>query len=217
MITKSQVEAFLLNPYIDKVFALVAMLPTITSLYVFIIEALKNQIDLYSFGIAFWGFFIVVPMLTRRTATRVSLRPWDWFITAGRTYWPFAMYYTLDVTHAVALAPFVVSNTVFWMSILFMMYARFDLGRSIGLVPAHRGLVTTGVYGWVRHPIHTAQIAFYIAHSIRYFSPWNVLIIGIGIAFVFAKTLVEEKFLKEDEEYREYCRKVPWRWVPWIA
>lgn len=217
MVTKKQVEAFLLNPYVDKVFAFIAILPTMTSFYAFIAEALKGQFDLSAFGIAFWGLFIVVPMLMRRSATRVSLRPWDWFVTAGRTYWPLIMYYLLDVPHSVELMPTVVSNSVFWASILFMIYARYDLGRSIGFVPAHRGLVTTGVYGWMRHPIHTGQIVFYIAYVIRYFSLWNVAIIGIGIAFVFAKTLIEEKFLKEDEEYRDYCRKVPWRWLPWVA
>lgn len=217
MVTKAQVERFFLNPYVDKIIAFIAILPTTTSLYAFVEGMLRGQFDLAAFGIAFWGLFIIVPMLIRRTATRVSLRPLDWFVTFGRTYWPFVMYYTLDVANATALAPSVVANTVFWASILFMIYSRYDLGRSIGFLPANRGLVTTGVYGFVRHPIHTGQIVFYIAHIIQYFSLWNLLIIGIGIVFVFAKTLVEERFLKEDKEYRDYCAQVPWRWVPWIA
>jgi protein-S-isoprenylcysteine O-methyltransferase Ste14 len=217
VVTKKQVEAFLLNAYVDKVFAFVAMLPTITSLVTFVQEALAGRVDIYAFGIAFWGLFIVVPMLIRRSATRISLRPWDWFVTAGRTYWTFVMFYTLDMAQSVALVPSAVASAVFWASVFFMIYARIDLGRSIGLLPAHRGLVTTGVYGWVRHPIHTGQIIFYLAYFLQYFSLWNAVIIGVGVAFVFAKTLVEEKFLKEDEEYREYCKQVPWRWVPWIA
>ncbi len=207
----------MLNPYVDKLFALVAMLPTISSLVTFAQEALVGRVDLYALGIAFWGLFIVVPMLIRRTATSVSLSPLDWFVTAGRTYWVLIMYYVLDVSGSVELVPTVVSNTVFWASIFFMIYARIDLGRSIGLLPAHRGLVTTGVYGWVRHPIHTGQIVFYLAYLLHYFSPFNALIIGVGIVFVFAKTLVEERFLKRGEDYREYCAQVPWRWVTWIA
>lgn len=216
MVTKKQVENFLLNPYVDKAFAFVAVLPIMSSIYDFVREVASGHFDLLAFGVAFWGLFIVVPMLTRRVATRVSLSPWAWFVTAGRTYWPFVMYYLFSLPGA-ALVPAAVSNAILLASVLIMIYPRIDLGRNVSFVPARRQLVTTGVYGLVRHPIHTGQLVFYVAYFLQYFSPWNALIIGIGIAFVIAKTFAEEKFLKEDEDYREYMRKVPWRWVPWIV
>jgi protein-S-isoprenylcysteine O-methyltransferase Ste14 len=209
--------AWLTNPYVDKLFAVVAILPTVSSVYVFVLQALAGQFDLFSFGIAFWGVFTIVPMLTRRTATRVSVKPFDWFITAGRTYWILLMYYLIDRPHSVELLPTSSTEILFWISIFVVLFARIDLGRNIGFVPARRDLVTTGMYGWVRHPIHTGQLLFYIAFFIEFFSPWNATLIGIGIVFVIAKTIVEENFLKSDEDYQAYCRQVPWRWIPWVA
>lgn len=214
---RSKAHAFLINRYTDKVLAVLAILPIANSLYVFVMHAFAGQSDPFSFGIAFWGIFTVVPMIFRRTATRVSTKPLDWFITAGRTYWMFVMYYVLDTAHAIAIVPSLFPDTIFWLSVCIIIYARIYLGRNIGFVPARRSLVTTGIYGWVRHPIHTGQLLFYIAFALKFFSIWNWIVIGIGMAFVFAKTLAEDRFLKEDEDYRAYCAKVPWRWVPWIA
>jgi protein-S-isoprenylcysteine O-methyltransferase Ste14 len=39
-----------------------------------------------------------------------------------------------------------------------IIHARLSLGLSIGLVPADRGIVTRGVYRFVRHPIYTGLL-----------------------------------------------------------
>ncbi len=217
MISKTKVATFLLNPYTDKALALLAIIPSLGSLYAFTLQLMAGHFDPFSFGIAFWCVFTIVPMLTRRTATRVSTSPLVWFITAGRTYWPFLLPYLIDRAHSVAIAPMPVAAGVFWISISIMVYSRIDLGRNISFVPARRELVSTGVYGWVRHPIHTGQLLFYAAYLLRFFSLGNVVVLGIGMAFVIAKTIAEENFLREDEDYRAYCKKVPYRWVPWVA
>lgn len=215
--TPARITSFLLNPYTDKALALLAIAPIVNSVYAFTLQALTGRFDLFSFGIAFWGVFTIVPMLTRRTATRVSIKPFDWFVTAGRTYWMFVMYYILDVVHATALVPMAFIEIIFWLSVFVTVFARIDLGRNIGFVPARRGLVTTGMYGWMRHPVHTGQLLFYIAFACKFFSFYNWAIIGVGIAFVIAKTIVEENFLKADQDYQDYCRQVPWRWIPFVA
>lgn len=216
MAHKARLSAFLLNPYTDKALAFLAIIPSLASLYTFALQLMAGYFDPFSFGIAFWCVFTVVPMLMRRTATRVSMSPFAWFVTAGRTYWPFLLPYLIDRAHSSIIAPMLAIEIIFWLSIIVMLYSRIDLGRNISFVPARRELVSTGVYGWVRHPIHTGQLLFYAAYLLRYFSPVSIVVLGIGMAFVIAKTLVEESFLKEDEDYRDYCKKVPYRWIPGV-
>ena len=52
--------------------------------------------------------------------------------------------------------------------LIVIIAGKMTLGRSFGLMPAHRGLVCTGIYGWVRHPIYAGYLlthaAFLVAH-----------------------------------------------------
>jgi protein-S-isoprenylcysteine O-methyltransferase Ste14 len=213
----SKLEEFLTNPYIDKLLAVLAVIPVSRGVYTFLLQLAHGYFDLFSLGIALWGIFTIVPMLVRRTATRVSLSPFVWFITAGRTYWMFGLYYWLDTMHAVPLVPTSFIQIPFWLAIGIAVVSRVQLGRNIGFVPARRGLVTTGIYAQVRHPIHTAQMLLYVAFLLRLFTPYNALLIAVGIAFVLVKTVVEERFLREDADYREYAANVPWRYIPFVA
>ena len=70
-------------------------------------------------------------------------------------------------------------------------------------------LVTSGVYGWVRHPIYTGLILGTLGWSI-----WNANLLGVGLAvllFVFfdLKSRWEERWLLEAYPgYAEYRRRV---------
>jgi methanethiol S-methyltransferase len=78
-----------------------------------------------------------------------------------------------------------------------------------------KGLVTTGVYGIVRHPLYVAGIIIFT------FSP-HITVNGITIIvladlyFLFGMFIEEGRFLKIfGEQYREYMKQVP-RMVPRI-
>jgi protein-S-isoprenylcysteine O-methyltransferase Ste14 len=53
------------------------------------------------------------------------------------------------------IVPVNVPTVLVLVSVAIMIYARLSLGRSIGYVPADRGIVTSGPYRFVRHPIYT--------------------------------------------------------------
>lgn len=38
----------------------------------------------------------------------------------------------------------------------------------------------------------------------------------IAVVFIITKSIIEEHFLKDDADYRNYCLKVPYRWLPGI-
>jgi protein-S-isoprenylcysteine O-methyltransferase Ste14 len=98
-----------------------------------------------------------------------------------------------------------------------MIWARLSLGRSIGLVPALRSLVTHGAYRYVRHPIYLAGSLIFVANMLSAYSPANLAVLALGIFWFALKSVVEESFLRSDPRYADYMERVRWRSLPGIA
>ena len=88
------------------------------------------------------------------------------------------------------------------------------LGRSFGLVPAHRGLVTSGVYRLVRHPLYSSYVVAELGYLIQSPSTWNVGVLLAAWTCQVLRLLSEERLLSADPDYRAYCRRTPWRVLP---
>jgi protein-S-isoprenylcysteine O-methyltransferase Ste14 len=82
----------------------------------------------------------------------------------------------------------------------------------------HRGLVTTGLYGIVRHPAYSCKLISWVlslcATGLIIYS-WFFLIAWAAIYALRALT-EERHLLKVDPAYGEYCRKVRYRFIPGI-
>jgi protein-S-isoprenylcysteine O-methyltransferase Ste14 len=80
----------------------------------------------------------------------------------------------------------------------------------------HR-LVSTGVYGFVRHPMYLGGILLFIGTPLLLGSVYGFLI-GALISFLVAARIIgEEKMLvKELEGYAEYKKKVKFRLIPFV-
>ena len=88
------------------------------------------------------------------------------------------------------------------------------LGRSLGLVPAHRGLVTSGVYGFLRHPLYASYVLADLGYLLQSPRLWNVaVLIVVGMCQV-ARIVSEEKLLGTDAAYRAYALQTRWRLIP---
>jgi protein-S-isoprenylcysteine O-methyltransferase Ste14 len=102
------------------------------------------------------------------------------------------------------------------IGLLIVIAGKLTLGRSFGLLPANRGLVSTGVYGYLRHPIYLgyliAHVAFVAANPIL----WNVVTLFIADAALLRRAVCEEATLARDGAYREYMGRVRWRVVPGV-
>jgi protein-S-isoprenylcysteine O-methyltransferase Ste14 len=79
-------------------------------------------------------------------------------------------------------------------------------------------VVSTGIFGRIRHPMYLSLILMYFGFAIA----WGVLWIFLP-AFLFSiltvlTALREEEFLaqKLGSHYEEYMRSVPWRFIPRI-
>lgn len=216
MLSKERITQFLKNPIADKILGLVAVAPAFYSLYQFFVLVQTGQADLYRTAVTAGTIVLITSVIIRRTAKRVSVNPFYWLVTGARNYWVIVVLYYIQVPPPYPLAPLFVTYSLLFLSIAVILYSRISLGRNLGFVPARRELVVTGAYGYARHPIHTGELLFFLAFLLTGFSVVNWSLIVLGCVFVVWKSLIEERFLKDDEDYREYCRRVPWRWVPGI-
>ena len=104
-------------------------------------------------------------------------------------------------------------------AVALMAWARITFGgRSFHAAanPTVGGLVTTGPYHFIRHPIYTAACLFGWAGVLAHWSPINALLGVLLLAGAFARMLCEERLVAATyPDYREYSR-VTKRMVPYI-
>ena len=208
----SSFMAALSIPWVDKTIAIVAVLPNAIELY----HRFTNAN--LSFPRALLGIqvvILIVTMVIRRTPVRVTPNPWFWLLAFVATYGIFA-FVSFGPTGVPLVSP-VISNVLVCFSGVVFIYARLSLGRSIGFVPANRGIVTSGAYRFVRHPVYTGIFIAMLAVVLRSFSLSNLIMAAIIVALFMIKSIVEEKFLSEDSEYAAYLQQVRWRWIPGLA
>jgi protein-S-isoprenylcysteine O-methyltransferase Ste14 len=123
----------------------------------------------------------------------------------------------LVVPQGSQLIPEWVSTMLLFTGATIALMAKLFLGRSFGVVPANRGVKDHGVYRWVRHPMYAGYILNQLGFLLVFFSPYNVAVyIGAWIAF-WLRAVEEEKFLEQDQAYREYRGRVRYRLIPGVA
>jgi protein-S-isoprenylcysteine O-methyltransferase Ste14/uncharacterized membrane protein (UPF0127 family) len=154
---------------------------------------------------------LVVLFLTRRRSIATSSRPADWIIAAAGTLLPLFMR-PGDVTGPLAwLGPPLqfAGVTVAATSLGF-------LGRSVGMVAANRGIKTSGLYRFVRHPAYAGYLLSYVGYTMSFPTPRNVLLVAATLLALNVRAIVEERFLEQDPSYKVYLRATPWRFVPFV-
>lgn len=100
------------------------------------------------------------------------------------------------------------------------LWPTFALGtRASNLT--NRGIVTRGPYAYIRHPAYVGKTFGWWVTSIPFLLEPGKFLLGalsmtVWMLIYFFRALTEERHLSADPEYQEYCRKVPWRFIPYI-
>ena len=114
-------------------------------------------------------------------------------------------------------APLVIAVQV--IAVLLGVWARIAFGRRsfhLAANPTAGGLVTTGPYRYIRHPIYTAASLFTCAGVLAHWS-WPSALLGfLVLAGGVVRALSEETLVAQRyPEYRQYAART-WRMVPFV-
>jgi protein-S-isoprenylcysteine O-methyltransferase Ste14 len=121
-----------------------------------------------------------------------------------------------SVPGGLALIPGAIGGSLMIVGLALNISAKLALWRSFGLTAANRGVKVGGPYRLVRHPMYLGyfltQLGFLltnlsIANATKYLLAWSMQILRIR---------EEEKFLLQDETYRELTRRVRFRLLPGV-
>ena len=155
---------------------------------------------------------VVFFILVRRRASAVSRRPGDWLLALAATCSPML------VSAAVgdALVPETVAAAVLLTGMLVQLHAKLTLGRSLGCVPAHRGLKRNGPYRFVRHPMYAGYLLSHLAFLLMNPTLWNLGMYALCYALQVPRLLAEERLLAHDPRYRDYQAAVRYRLIPGV-
>ncbi len=110
--------------------------------------------------------------------------------------------------NVLVLAGFVIAETV----IIQNNYAAATI-----TVEAEQPVVSTGLYGIVRHPMYVGGLIVMAGMPLALGSYWGLLTIIPGVAIFAARIADEEKALRQElEGYDEYTQKVHYRLLPGV-
>jgi protein-S-isoprenylcysteine O-methyltransferase Ste14 len=160
----------------------------------------------------FWGAVLMVVMSLVRVPPRsVMFNLRSLIATAAMMVLPMLMRPgAMASTGWLAKAAIVVEL----IGITFTQISRVYLGRRFGLLPANRGIVSSGPFRWMRHPIYSGWAILTIGFLMAYPNVRNIAMFVISIPFMVWRISLEEEHLTLDPEYRAYLAKTPWRLFP---
>jgi protein-S-isoprenylcysteine O-methyltransferase Ste14 len=105
------------------------------------------------------------------------------------------------------------------LAVLLMLWARFTFGRRsfhASADPTEGGLITTGPYRYIRHPIYAAILYFLWTGIICHLSLLNALLGIIATVGLFIRIFAEERLVtKQYPSYAEYASHTK-RLIPYV-
>jgi protein-S-isoprenylcysteine O-methyltransferase Ste14 len=122
----------------------------------------------------------------------------------------------IDLGFGLPLIPYYYGQWIQVTGISLQVAAKLWLGRSFGLVPANRGLVLGGPYRIVRHPMYLGYFLNHMGFLACTYSTKNLVVYAILYAIQIGRIVQEERLLSNDDAYREYAKRVRWRFVPFV-
>lgn len=86
-------------------------------------------------------------------------------------------------------------------------------------VQSERGhkVISTGPYAWVRHPMYSGAVSYFLGIALLLGSWWAVAIAAVvGVLFCLRAVWEEETLKSELDGYSAYADRVRYRLVPWV-
>ena len=180
-------------------------------IYTFAPVLLKNPINpllVVSEGL------VILFVVFRRGPIELSTRPGDWLLGFVGTAAPLLIQPASGVGGPQMLERLAFGLVVF--GTIFSVWGKLTLRRSFGIVAANRGVIATGPYRFVRHPIYAGYIVNYAGSLIANPNLLNGGIYAMCVALMVMRIVAEERVLLHDADYVGLARRVRFRVIPGI-
>ncbi len=177
-----------------------------------ILDAIINHGQMGAVLLAISETLVIAFVLFRKPAQVLSQRPLDWALAFGATLAP-------TLVRPIETEPSLLTNLaslVMVAGILFQIVSKSMLGRRFGIVAANRGICASGPYRLVRHPIYMGYLMTHIGFLCIAPTWWNLAMYAFTYSLMIPRIFAEERLLKRDPEYAQYCERVRSRLIPGV-
>lgn len=101
------------------------------------------------------------------------------------------------------------------LSVMGLVVVQNSYAAATVRVEAGQTVVSTGLYGLVRHPMYTGNVIMMVGIPLALGSLWGLVFVVPGLIVLASRIGDEEKLLRSQlEGYRAYTRKVRYRLIP---
>jgi len=101
------------------------------------------------------------------------------------------------------------------LSVMMLVVIQNNYAAATVRVEPGQELISTGLYGLVRHPMYTGNVIMMVGIPVALGSYWGLAFVTLGLIVLVSRIRDEEKLLKDElGGYREYTQKVRYRLVP---
>lgn len=162
----------------------------------------------------------LIVMTKTGTVAKKPKRDWTaWLIMVP--YWlvilgPAVEYMSRDYRRPGWVA-LVLGGLLFALATIVRVRAHLDLGRQFSMFleeGKEQGLVTTGLYAHIRHPLYLGNLFLFLACPTFLAVNWSWILTAIGIAGVLVRIEMEERFLRQSFEGYEAYAEETWKLIP---
>jgi len=165
--------------------------------YLFESSFLKNKIK--SVEPTFLGWFVAL----------ACYPPFNGFITNYLDWFAndYAFFYNSQITFFIRI--FIISLLIVYVS------ATIALGTKASNL-TNRGIVTRFPYSIIRHPAYISKNLAWWITILPVISMPAILSMGTWSFIYHLRTITEERHLLQDPDYKDYCKKIKYRYIPGV-
>jgi len=171
--------------------------------------AVSKSLSLSSIGLALYNFTIAWMYLNREPARHIA-RWWETALAVGGTFLPLVAFRPAPLSSVTGIRE-EIGLLIQLFGLTGVIWSVFALGVSLGMAPADRGLVVSGPYRHVRHPMYAFEILFCLGYWLANLTWLNVATWLLLAIIQVTRALREERVI---EGYEAYAARVRWRFLP---
>lgn len=173
------------------------------------------DVAFFSFGYMFEAKYLknkvrsVEPTLLGWVVALACYPPFNTTVTKyiGWSASDYIMFSTINIT-------FIARSSIILLLLVYL-WASISLWTKCSNL-TNRGIVTTGAYRWIRHPAYISKnLAWWI--TVLPVMSVSAFIAMFGWSFIYyLRTITEERHLMRDPDYRAYCKKTKYMFIPYV-